>query len=103
VLTGRLGRSRVYEAAAAERVLVSAAGEGPLPFARDGEVEVPVRSLLATVHPACLVVYRAPGADEPTFRGASPGAAQVRQPRSVRLAAPNPGGGPGGGSERGAG
>jgi undecaprenyl-diphosphatase len=58
VLTGRLGRSRVYEQRVAERVAVSAAGEGALPFARDGEVREPVCHLEVTVNRERLVVYR---------------------------------------------
>jgi undecaprenyl-diphosphatase len=73
VLTGRLGRSRVYEQRAAERVLVSAVGEEPLPFARDGEVEVPVRRLVVTTNPACLVVFRSHGSDDMYAAGRSPG------------------------------
>jgi undecaprenyl-diphosphatase len=58
VLTGRLGRSHVYEERSADRVVVSAGGRLPLPFARDGEVQAPVCRLMATVNPQPLIIYR---------------------------------------------
>jgi len=58
VLIGRLGRSRVYEQRSVERVLVSSAQPGPLPFACDGEVTEGVERIVITPSRARLVVYR---------------------------------------------
>jgi diacylglycerol kinase family enzyme len=58
VLTGQLGRSRVYRQQRAKRVHIVAATDQPLPFARDGEVAEGVHRLTATTSEARLVVYR---------------------------------------------
>ncbi|KQM03797.1 sphingosine/diacylglycerol kinase-like enzyme [Frankia sp. CpI1-P] len=58
VLTGRLGRSRVYEQRTVERVLISSHQPGPLPFACDGEVTEGVERIVITPSGARLVVYR---------------------------------------------
>ncbi|OAA28248.1 undecaprenyl-diphosphatase [Frankia sp. EI5c] len=58
VLTGRLGRSRVYEQRTVERVRISSRQSAPLPFASDGEVSEGVRRIAITTSGARLVVYR---------------------------------------------
>ncbi|EIV96563.1 sphingosine/diacylglycerol kinase-like enzyme [Frankia sp. QA3] len=58
VLTGRLGRSRVYEQRTVERVLISSRQPGPLPFACDGEVTEGVERIVITPSGARLIVYR---------------------------------------------
>ncbi len=58
VLTGRLGRSRVYEQRTVERVLISSRAPGPLPFACDGEVTEGVERIVITPSGARLIVYR---------------------------------------------
>jgi undecaprenyl-diphosphatase len=68
VLTGRLGRSRVYRQQPVERVHVVAATEQPLPFARDGEVAEGVRQLTATTSSARLIVYRPAGSTGSSLR-----------------------------------
>lgn len=56
VLTGRLGRSRVYEERVVGRLTVE--GPGPLHLARDGEVTDGPASLLLRAADRALVVYR---------------------------------------------
>ncbi|KPM54677.1 PA-phosphatase [Frankia sp. R43] len=58
VLTGRLGRSRVYEQRTVERVRIASNQAAPLPFAGDGEVSEGIRRIAVTTSPARLVVYR---------------------------------------------
>lgn len=58
VLTGRLGRSRVYEQRTVERVRISSSQAAPLPFASDGEVSEGIRRIAVTTSAARLVVYR---------------------------------------------
>ncbi|TFE33442.1 phosphatase PAP2 family protein [Frankia sp. B2] len=58
VLTGRLGRSRVYEQHTVERVTISSRQPGPLPFACDGEVTEGVERIVITPGGARLIVYR---------------------------------------------
>ncbi len=58
VLTGRLGRSRVYEQRTVERVLISSAQAGALPFACDGEVAEGVERIVISPSAARLIVYR---------------------------------------------
>ena len=57
VLTGRLGRSRVYEQRTTDRVSIRAALT-PLPFARDGEVAEALSRVVVTASTARLVIYR---------------------------------------------
>ncbi|SQD94568.1 Phosphoesterase PA-phosphatase related [Parafrankia sp. Ea1.12] len=58
VLTGRLGRSRVYEQRTVERVRISSNQPSPLPFASDGEVTEGIRRIAVTTSGARLIVYR---------------------------------------------
>lgn len=57
VLTGRLGRSRVYEERVVGRLPVTSSG-GPLRLARDGEVQEGPRRLMLRAATKPLVVYR---------------------------------------------
>ncbi|MGF7239398.1 MAG: diacylglycerol/lipid kinase family protein, partial [Frankia sp.] len=57
VLTGRLGRSRVYQTVAAHSVRI-VAPDGPLPYAKDGEVGDTVARVKVVKNPNRLVVYR---------------------------------------------
>jgi undecaprenyl-diphosphatase len=56
LLTGRLGRSRVYEERVVGRLEVTA--KAPLRIARDGEVSEGPRTLQLRAAPDALVVYR---------------------------------------------
>ncbi|MCL9762701.1 bifunctional phosphatase PAP2/diacylglycerol kinase family protein [Frankia sp. AiPa1] len=58
VLTGRLGRSRVYEQRTVDRVLISSRKPGALPFACDGEVTEGVDRIVIAPSGARLIVYR---------------------------------------------
>lgn len=58
VLTGRLGRSRVYEQRTVERVLIASSAASPLPFACDGEVTEGVDRIVIAPSSARLIVYR---------------------------------------------
>ncbi|MCM3882673.1 bifunctional phosphatase PAP2/diacylglycerol kinase family protein [Frankia sp. R82] len=58
VLTGRLGRSRVYEQRTVERVLIASRQPGALPFACDGEVTEGVDRIVIAPSAARLIVYR---------------------------------------------
>lgn len=60
VLTGLLGRSRVYQELAAHSVRITAP-DGPLPYAKDGEVGETVTRVTVFKNPDRLVVYRPAG------------------------------------------
>jgi undecaprenyl-diphosphatase len=57
VLTGRLGRTRIYEQRITDRLTIGAS-ERPIPYALDGELVDPLCTMVATTSPARLVVYR---------------------------------------------
>jgi undecaprenyl-diphosphatase len=58
VLTGTLGRSRVYRSWAARSVDIEAADGRPIWLSTDGEVATAESGLVYAKHPRALVVYR---------------------------------------------